>query len=144
MADLLGATKLRVVSPLAAFGFPRRPQNFQGRYGPCFSDLRLEAVRRSDPDMVTVLGGGYVASGEPGWDKVPVPVADLKLTPLEAAGEVQTPLTGAGDVPLGAPVLFRHAKAGELAERFNTYLLVRSGEVVGEEPTYRGEQQAFL
>ena len=117
-----------------------------------FRDLDLEpaaffaceAVRRSDPDMVTVLGGGYVASGEPGWDKVPVPVADLKLTPLEAAGEVQTPLTGAGDVPLGAPVLFRHAKAGELAERFNTYLLVRSGEVVGEEPTYRGEQQAFL
>lgn len=117
-----------------------------------FRDLDLEpaaffaceAVRRSDPDMVTVLGGGYVASGEPGWDKVPVPVGDVRLTPLEAAGEVQTPLTNAGDVALGAPVWFRHAKAGELAERFNTYLLARDGQVVGEEPTYRGQGQAFL
>jgi D-serine deaminase-like pyridoxal phosphate-dependent protein len=119
-----------------------------------FADLDLEpaawfaceAVRRSDPDMVTCLGGGYVASGEPGWDKVPLPVEPpgLKLTPLEATGEVQTPLTGGGAVELGQPVLFRHAKAGELAERFNTYLLVREGRIVAREPTYRGQGQCFL
>jgi len=35
-------------------------------------------------------------------------------------------------------VLFRHAKAGELAERFNEYLLVAGGEIVDRVPTYRG------
>jgi D-serine deaminase-like pyridoxal phosphate-dependent protein len=35
-------------------------------------------------------------------------------------------------------VFFRHAKAGELAEHFTEYLLVRGGEVVGEAKTYRG------
>jgi len=31
------------------------------------------------------------------------------------------------------------AKAGELAERFATYLLVRGDEVEAEEPAYRGQ-----
>jgi D-serine deaminase-like pyridoxal phosphate-dependent protein len=104
-----------------------------------------EAVRSSDADMVTVLGGGYVASGSPGWDKVPQPVwpAGAALVDLEGAGEVQTPVRGVS-VELGSPVLFRHAKAGELAERFNEYVLVRDGRVVAVEPTYRGMGQAFL
>lgn len=104
-----------------------------------------EAVRSSDPDMVTVLGGGYVASGAPGWDKVPQPVwpPGAARVELEGAGEVQTPLSGI-QVALGAPVLFRHAKAGELAERFNEYVLVRGDQVVAVEPTYRGMGQAFL
>ncbi len=120
-----------------------------------FADLHLEpaawfaceVVRRSDPGMVTCLGGGYVASGEPGWDKVPVPVspAGLSYVGMEGAGEVQTPLTGAdASLELGQSVLFRHAKAGELAERFNEYLLVREGRVVAREPTYRGQGHCFL
>jgi D-serine deaminase-like pyridoxal phosphate-dependent protein len=39
---------------------------------------------------------------------------------------------------IGDPVFFRHAKAGELAEHFGTYLLVRGDAVVGEAATYRG------
>ena len=38
VADLLGATTLRLVSPLVAFGVPRRHQIFWGRDGLRFSD----------------------------------------------------------------------------------------------------------
>ena len=31
-----------------------------------------------------------------------------------------------------------------MAERFNTYLLIRGGEVEAEEPTYRGQGMCFL
>ena len=109
----------------------------------------LQVVRASDPGYVTCHGGGYVASGEASTDKLPVPYLPegLALLGLEGAGEVQTPLAvppGAPAIRLGDPVLFRHAKAGELAERFNAYLLIREGKVVGVEPTYRGLGKAFL
>ena len=105
----------------------------------------LEACRRSDAGMVTCHGGGLVASGEPGWDRLPVPwlPRGLAYVSLEGAGEVQTPLTGAADVAVGDPVIFRPAKAGEPAERFSVYLLV-SGNTVAREPTYRGMGQCFL
>ena len=48
------------------------------------------------------------------------------------------------DLALGDPVICRHAKAGELAERFETYLLVRGNKIVGREPTYRGLGKAFM
>jgi D-serine deaminase-like pyridoxal phosphate-dependent protein len=109
----------------------------------------LQAVRSSDPGYVTGLGGGYVASGEAGPDKLPTPYLPegLSLVNLEGAGEVQTPLRLGKDAPRilpGDPILFRHAKAGELAERFNEYLLIRDGRVVGREPTYRGLGRCFL
>jgi D-serine deaminase-like pyridoxal phosphate-dependent protein len=109
----------------------------------------LQVVRASDPGYVTCLGGGYVASGEAGADKLPVPYLPegLALLGLEGAGEVQTPLRVPPSTPAlrpGDPVLFRHAKAGELAERFNEYLFVRDGKVIGAEPTYRGLGHAFL
>jgi len=108
----------------------------------------LQVVRKPDPGFVTCMGGGYVASGEPSWDKVPVPwlPAGLSLLGMEACGEVQTPLkVPAGvELALGDPVFFRHAKAGELAEHFRTYRLVRGGALVDEVPTYRGLEQCFL
>ena len=109
----------------------------------------LQAARSSDPGYVTCHGGGYVASGEAGVDKLPVPYLPegLALLGLEGAGEVQTPLVvppGAPAIRPGDPILFRHAKAGELAERFNEYLLIREGKVGGVEPTYRGLGKAFL
>jgi D-serine deaminase-like pyridoxal phosphate-dependent protein len=109
----------------------------------------LQAVRVSDLGYVTCLGGGYVASGEAGPDKLPQPYLpeDLSLVGLEGAGEVQTPLRLGRRAPrpqIGDPILFRHAKAGELAERFNEYLLLRGGRLVGREPTYRGLGRCFL
>jgi D-serine deaminase-like pyridoxal phosphate-dependent protein len=41
-------------------------------------------------------------------------------------------------------VWFRHAKAGELCERFDAVHLIRRGEVVDTVPTYRGEGKTFL
>lgn len=109
----------------------------------------LAVVRRSDPDHVTCAGGGYVASGPAAVDRLPVVHAPSGWAPLgmEGFGEVQTPLRrGRGAEPLGHgdPVLFRPAKAGELAERFASYLLVRGDEVVDEVPTLRGAGRAFF
>jgi len=110
--------------------------------------LALEVSRVSDPGYVTCGGGGYIASGEPGWDRLPVPVAPpgLAYVSMEGAGEVQTPLTVPAGVTLslGEPVLFRFSKAGEPAERFAEYLLVRDGSIEAREPTYRGEGACFL
>jgi D-serine deaminase-like pyridoxal phosphate-dependent protein len=108
----------------------------------------LEAARRPAPGFVTCSGGGYVASGEIGVDRAPLPFfpEGLSLLPMEGAGEVQTPLQGsaADTIALGSPVLFRHAKAGEVMERFSEALLVSNGEVVERVPTYRGDAQCFL
>jgi D-serine deaminase-like pyridoxal phosphate-dependent protein len=108
----------------------------------------LPVVRRPSGAVVTALGGGYVASGAAEKTRLPQPwlPAGLKLDAQEGAGEVQTPLSGPGArrLRVGDRVYFRHAKAGELCERFNTLLLVEGDRVVDEVPTYRGEGQAFL
>jgi D-serine deaminase-like pyridoxal phosphate-dependent protein len=59
---------------------------------------------------------------------------------------VQTPVSGraAAELRIGDRVYFRHAKAGELCEHFDTLLLVEGDEVVDEVPTYRGERKLFL
>ena len=106
----------------------------------------LEVCRQPSPEVVTCLGGGYVASGAAGKDKLPVPVwpQGLKLIDNEGAGEVQTPLTGEQLPPVGEQVFFRHAKAGELLERFNQVLLVRGNKCVGNAQTYRGLGWQFI
>jgi len=105
----------------------------------------LQAVRRPAPGMVTCHLGGYVASGAPGPDRLPLPwlPKGCKLRTFEGASEVQTPVEVPVEVPLGAPIFFRPAKSGELAERFNEYLLVRGEEIVERAPTYRGLGRAF-
>jgi D-serine deaminase-like pyridoxal phosphate-dependent protein len=108
----------------------------------------LPVVRRPTPAHATVLGGGWIASGPAGADRLPTPAwpPGLELVPGEGAGEVQTPLTGPGTagLRLGDRVWFRHAKAGELCEHVDTLHLVSNGRVVDEVPTYRGEGHAFL
>ncbi len=108
----------------------------------------LPVVRRPSRSVATLLGGGYIASGAPGRDREPSPwlPEGLKLDSQEGAGEVQTPVSGpaAAGLRVGDLVFMRHAKAGELCERFNSLLLVRGGEIVDEVPTYRGEGCCFL
>ena len=72
--------------------------------------------------------------------------AGLHLDRQEGAGEVQTPLLGApaDRLAMGDRVYFRHAKAGELCERFATLHLLEGERIVDEVPTYRGEGQCFL
>ncbi|MFJ3979148.1 amino acid deaminase/aldolase [Streptomyces sp. NPDC090021] len=119
--------------------------SFQGRPAALFAQ---PVVRRPGVGVVTVLGGGYPASGAPGPDRLPVPYLPqgLRYDPQEGAGEVQTPLLGspADDLLIGDRVWFRHAKAGELCERFDTLHLVEGDRVTAGVPTYRGEGRTFL
>lgn len=102
----------------------------------------LPAVRKPSATITTLFGGGYIASGPASASRVPRPVrpAGLKLLRNEGTGEVQTPVAGraAGHIPIGGRVWFRHAKAGELCERFDR-LYVVDGDTRVEVPTYRGE-----
>ncbi|MEO6887124.1 MAG: amino acid deaminase/aldolase, partial [Jatrophihabitantaceae bacterium] len=106
----------------------------------------LSVVRRPAPGIATLFGGGYIASGPAGKTRIPKPATrGLKLIGTEGAGEVQTPVCGAAAARLrvGDRVWFRHAKAGELCERFETVHLVENGAVVDSVPTYRGEGKTF-
>jgi D-serine deaminase-like pyridoxal phosphate-dependent protein len=108
----------------------------------------LSVVRRPTDDIATLLGGGWIASGPPAPDRLPQLAwpRGLRMLPREAAGEVQTPVTGsaARGLRVGDRVWLRHTKAGELSEHVNALALVQGGRVVGELPTYRGEGKAFL
>ncbi|MFD3552369.1 amino acid deaminase/aldolase [Streptomyces goshikiensis] len=119
--------------------------SFRGRPAALFAQ---PVVRRPGVGVVTVLGGGYPASGAPGADRLPVPYLPqgLRYDPQEGAGEVQTPLLGspADDLLIGDQVWFRHAKAGELCERFDALHLVEGDRVTATVPTYRGEGRTFL
>jgi D-serine deaminase-like pyridoxal phosphate-dependent protein len=131
-----------------------------GLYGPALFDgyrawrprpaaaFALPVVRRPAPRTVTVLGGGWIASGPPGPDRLPTPwLPDgLRMIGAEGAGEVQTPLVGdaADGLDVGDRVWFRAAKAGELCEHVNALHLISGDRVVDTVPTYRGEGFAFL
>lgn len=108
----------------------------------------LDVVRVPAAGWATAFGGGYVASGPASSTRLPrVATPGWALTPREGAGEVQTPLRRTGrhgeDLEVGDRVWFRHAKAGELMERFDVVHLVRGDEVVDVVPTYRGEGRTF-
>jgi D-serine deaminase-like pyridoxal phosphate-dependent protein len=108
----------------------------------------LPIVRKPSARVATALGGGYLASGSGDPARLPAPwlPPGLGLDPEEGAGEVQTPLLGdaAADLEIGDRAYLRHAKAGELCERFNTLHLVEGETIVDEVPTYRGDGKAFL
>jgi D-serine deaminase-like pyridoxal phosphate-dependent protein len=120
-------------------------RGFTGRPAAMFA---LAVVRRPGPGVVTALGGGYPASGPGSPSRVPKPYlpAGLSLDREEGAGEVQTPLLGAAadSLRIGDRVWMRHAKAGELCERFAELHLVDGDAIVATVPTYRGEGQTFL
>ncbi|MER7770220.1 alanine racemase [Kitasatospora sp. NPDC096140] len=141
----------RAVTEVAAGSGLYQPQlfdnyrSFRGRPAALFGQ---PVVRRPGVGVVTVLGGGYPASGAAGPDRSPVPYLPpgLRYDPMEGAGEVQTPLLGpaADDLLIGDRVWFRHAKAGELCERFAELHLIEGERVVRTVPTYRGEGKTFL
>lgn len=120
-------------------------RSFSGQPAALFA---LPVVRRPGPGVVTTLGGGYLASGPGNPSRLPRPhwPAGLALDRDEGAGEVQTPVLGAAadDLRIGDRVWFRHAKAGELCERFSELHLIDGDVIAATVPTYRGEGKAFL
>jgi D-serine deaminase-like pyridoxal phosphate-dependent protein len=131
-----------------------------GLYGPTLFDayrafqpepaalFALPVVRKPSASVATVLGGGYLASGPADAARLPMPFlpGGLALDKQEGAGEVQTPLTGAParELRVGDRVWFRHAKAGELCERFDSLYLIEGERIIEQVPTYRGEGKCFL
>lgn len=107
-----------------------------------------EITRKPQANIYTCAGGGYVASGAAGVDKLPevyLPQG-AKLTKNEAVGEVQTPIIYEGSINLthGDPIIFRHSKAGEICERFQQLYIIDENKIVGKETTYRGDGKCFL
>lgn len=108
----------------------------------------LQITRNPKANIYTCAGGGYIASGAIEQSKAPKPYLphNCKLDKLEGAGEVQTPIHYAGQQKLniGDSIFFRHAKAGELCERFNSLHLIKNGQIIDEVKTYRGQGYCFL
>lgn len=117
------------------------------RYKPALF-YAIEISRNPKDNVWTASGGGYIASGSVGKDKSPTPYLpmEIHLYKNEGVGEVQTPFKYKGDekLKLGEPIFFRHAKAGELCERFNELIVLSNGEIVNHFRTYRGEGKSFL
>ena len=139
-----------VVTEIAAGSGLIGPTLFDGytRFTPNPAVLfALPVVRRPTRNIATLFSGGYIGSGPIEASRLPTPYlpAGLKLLPLEGAGEVQTPVTGAAarNLRLGDRVWLRHSKAGELAERFTHYHVVLGDQVERTVPTYRGEGKNF-
>lgn len=106
----------------------------------------LSVVRRPGRGFATLFGGGYIASGPAQKVRQPLPAwpFGLKLIGTEGAGEVQTPVQGdaADGLRIGDRVWMRHAKAGEMCERFDTLYAI-DGDQLTPLPTYRGEGKNF-
>jgi D-serine deaminase-like pyridoxal phosphate-dependent protein len=108
----------------------------------------LPIVRKPLENIYTCFGGGYIASGAIQKIKGPTPYlpVGMKLLPFEGGGEVQTPIQydGSETLTVGDSVFFRHAKAGEICERFDKINLIENGIISGEVKTYRGEGKTFV
>lgn len=137
-------TEVAAGSGLLVPGLFDHYQSFSPRPAAYFG---LRVSRKPSPTLATVHGGGLIASGPAGADRLPLPWAPpgLHLLGLEGAGEVQTPLTGhpAAMLAIGDLVWFRHAKSGELFEHVNHVHLVSGEEIVETVPSYRGLGHAF-
>jgi D-serine deaminase-like pyridoxal phosphate-dependent protein len=108
----------------------------------------LSIVRKPAENIYTCYTGGYSASGGVGKEKLPVvylPETGM-LDENEGAGEVQTPVifpSNAEELQIGDPIFFRHAKSGEVCERFNEIITVTQSGITGRFATYRGEGKNF-
>lgn len=109
----------------------------------------VEITRQPAKEIFTLHGGGYIASGAAGPDKLPRPwlPPHACLLPHEGAGEVQTPVYIPNPPPFlrpGQPLYWRHAKAGELTQRFPTLYLIQQDRLVGAHPTYGALREVWV
>lgn len=108
----------------------------------------LPIIRNPEQDIYTCFGGGYIASGELSSIKQPTPYLPAGATLLkhEGAGEVQTPFhyKGSEKIAVGDSLILRHAKAGEVCERFSEIKIIKDGKIIDTVSTYRGEGKTFV
>ncbi|MBE1553879.1 alanine racemase [Sporosarcina limicola] len=131
----------------SAFYFPALFSRYRNLPLEPATAFALRITRKPEQGVVVCHGGGYIASGATGVDKNPEPdwPKNLSLLKNEGAGEVQTPLLDKkGALKIGDTVYFRHAKAGELCERFSELHARRGSVYEGTYKTYRGEGGCFL
>lgn len=134
-------TEVTAGSGLYMSGIFDRYDAFESRPSLYFA---LPVVRKPTRTIATLFGGGYIASGPAGRSRLPkLATPGLTLTGTEGAGEVQTPVTGPSELRIGERVWLRHAKAGELLERFDTVHVVDGDRIVESVPSYRGEGRNF-
>ena len=128
------------------------PALFDGYTGVQFrpaAGFSLEITRRPAENIFTCHGGGYVASGAAGPEKLPRPwlPPTARFLPHEGAGEVQTPVhipNPPAFLRPGEPLYFRHAKAGELCQRFPLLHLIRQDKLMGFYSTYATLPHAWV
>ena len=131
----------------SAFYFPALFSGYKNLSLKPATTFALRVTRLPEKGIAVCHGGGYIASGAVGVDKNPLPVWPTTLSFLknEGAGEVQTPLSDPkNQLKIGDTVYFRHAKAGELCERFTVLHGRRGSTYEGMYETYRGEGSCFL
>ena len=108
----------------------------------------LDVVRSPSPGHATILGGGWIASGPPGADRLPRIVwpEGLPMLAREMAGEVQTPVTGRAARACGPATACGSGtpRRASSSEHLNEFAVVDGDEVVETVPTYRGEGKVFL
>ncbi|MCX7764600.1 MAG: alanine racemase [Bacteroidia bacterium] len=109
----------------------------------------IEIVRRPAADIFTCHGGGYIASGAVGKEKLPKPwlPPHARFFPHEGAGEIQTPVqipNPPAFIDIGAPLYFRHAKAGELTQRFPILHILRGEKLVEKALTYAALREVWV
>ena len=108
----------------------------------------LPIIRKPSEWVATALGGGYLASGPGNPAACPRPGSPTvcgsttRRAPARCKRRCSAP--AAGSLGVGDRVYLRHAKAGELCERFDTLYLVEGDAIVDEVPTYRGDGRSFL
>jgi len=131
----------------SAFYAPALFDQFTHLYLEKAAGFALRVTRKPEKNIVVCHGGGYTASGAIGADRLPVfyePTFFSYLS-LEGAGEVQSPIkVKHKNINVGDTLYFRHAKAGELCERFQKLHAIRGDKYLGSYNTYRGDGQCFL
>lgn len=108
----------------------------------------LPITRFPSANHILCQSGGFIASGETSKNKSPQIHLPKNIATLSAEnfGEVQTPFLKLAhqNFNLGDPVIIRPCKAGEIMERFNKVILVRSQKIVDVVETYRGLNRNFF
>ena len=124
--------------------------NFEANQSEPALFFALPITRTPQPNIVTCQSGGFIASGSPGSDRQPIVYhpKGLAVEAREGFGEVQTPFVVShewrGKLGIGAPIFFRPAKSGEIAERFDEYHLAHGDTIEEQVKTYRGLGQCFF